>query len=326
MPHRLISASSVFMTLLTLVACQGSDRLDGDGASTGGSSDAAATEDVSVGSDAGTRPGGADSGTTATVLPSTGQPAGTETECDGVDNDADGYVDNVDVGGDGICDCLSIATLGSSVYEGRDTAFAAWLDERGGRVEELRENTLTPEVLAQFDVIVVQDVKPRAYDADETAALDAWVRAGGGLFTLTAYTDEGSANVNGLLEPYGVRYDDGLVAFSGPTLAVQIEPHPVTEMVDAVGVAGAYQVSGDGDVIARAPRTVLDTLGNGTYVPVGRALEHGQGRLIVWGDEWITFNSEWVTRDDFQVERFWQNALLWLGPMRSCQVEIPDLI
>jgi hypothetical protein len=43
----------------------------------------------------------------------------------------------------------------------------------------------------------------------------------------------------------------------------------------------------------------------------------------VWGDEWITYDSEWQDVEDQQVELFWLNILKWLSPPMTCQVPIP---
>jgi hypothetical protein len=49
----------------------------------------------------------------------------------------------------------------------------------------------------------------------------------------------------------------------------------------------------------------------------------GSGHIVVWGDEWITYDSEWVDVQDQQVELFWLNILKWLTPAKQCQVAIP---
>jgi hypothetical protein len=51
--------------------------------------------------------------------------------------------------------------------------------------------------------------------------------------------------------------------------------------------------------------------------------EPGDGRVVVWGDEWITYDSEWADVKGQQVELFWLNILKWLSPPKTCQVPIP---
>jgi hypothetical protein len=41
----------------------------------------------------------------------------------------------------------------------------------------------------------------------------------------------------------------------------------------------------------------------------------------MWGDEWITFDSEWAALPG--VETFWRNAISYLGPQDTCQVPPP---
>ncbi|HMY19940.1 MAG TPA: hypothetical protein PKA58_26620 [Polyangium sp.] len=57
-----------------------------------------------------------------------------ETMCDGKDDDCNGRVDDVDVGKDGICDCLRIGIVG--VPGSNPSAdFQSWLQARGTTVE-----------------------------------------------------------------------------------------------------------------------------------------------------------------------------------------------
>jgi hypothetical protein len=49
--------------------------------------------------------------------------------------------------------------------------------------------------------------------------------------------------------------------------------------------------------------------------------------VVVWDDEWLTYDSEWTDLEDQQVELFWLNILSWLSPPEACQVPIPpDLV
>ena len=50
------------------------------------------------------------------------------------------------------------------------------------------------------------------------------------------------------------------------------------------------------------------------------------GRVAVWGDEWITYDSEWSDTQDQQVDRLWLNLLKWLSPAKVCQVELPPVV
>lgn len=126
--------------------------------------------------------------------------------CDGVDNDGDGIIDNVDKNKDGVCDCLLIATLGVKGGSGQGDVLAAWLTARSDTgATDLADQTLTPELLAKFQVIVAQ----------------------------------------------------------------------------------------------------------------------GKGHVFLWGDEWITYNSEWNDHPDYQVQLLWLNAIKWLTAAGECQVAIP---
>ena len=48
--------------------------------------------------------------------------------CDGVDDDCNGAIDDLDAGGDGICDCTTMAVLGNK-GQNPNTKFEAFLDE-----------------------------------------------------------------------------------------------------------------------------------------------------------------------------------------------------
>ncbi|MAQ19477.1 MAG: hypothetical protein CMN30_32340 [Sandaracinus sp.] len=234
--------------------------------------------------------------------------------CDGIDNDANGIIDDVDEGGDGICDCLIVATLGVPGAHGAGDVFSAWLDERSDiGATALGDMTLTPELLEPYQVIVAEDLRGREYSDDEVAALEAWIRAGGGLMTLIGYgSPDERTNVNRLLAPTGVQYDSAQILGGSPTRPVtEWTEHPVSEGVTQVGVDNGYEVIGEGDVVAREGG--FDVL---------RAREVGAGKVLVWGDEWITYDSEWTEHPEYQLERFWLNAIKWLTPATECQVPI----
>lgn len=265
-------------------------------------------------------PGFGDGGSSTTGDGGTGNPGnGTPEICDSIDNDGNGIIDDVDRGGDGICDCLRIATLGAAGTAGVGNVFAAWLDARSDLgATNLGDQELTPALLAGYQVIVAQNLKnrPNPITQAEVDALQAWIKAGGGFMTLIGYSDSSErTNVNKLLEPYGMNYEPTpiLAKQGGSTIAItNWVAHPVTADVTRLGVDNGYAVAGNGSILATEQGFNLL-----------QVKEVDQGHVLMWGDEWITFDSEWSGHPDYQVERFWLNAIKWLTPTKQCQVALP---
>ncbi len=247
----------------------------------------------------------------------------TKTFCDGIDNDGNGIIDDVDKGKDGICDCLLIATLGVPGTWGNGDIFASWLDSRSDfGATALDDQVLTKALLDQYQVIVAEDLSKmgRSYSAAEVAALGAWLDAGGGFLTLIGYADPTElANANSLVAPFGLSYGSQqiLQKSGGSTVPVTqwTAGHPVTNGISLVGVDNGYPVQGSGSVLASEGG--FDLL---------RALTVGSGHVLMWGDEWITYDSEWSGHPEYQIELFWLNMIKWLTPANQCQVAIPPQI
>jgi hypothetical protein len=254
---------------------------------------------------------------------------GTPEACDGKDNDSNGIIDDVDAGGDGICDCLNIATVGViGPWSNGGNVFAAWLAARSPLgVVELGDEPLTPERLAPFQVIVTLHVATLAATAEigphhafaesEVAAVSSWVRGGGGLMTTMGYTGTEAdevVNINRLLAPLGLGYSTTLTSLDGPVQAWA--PHPITEGVTSVRTDNGVEPQVTGTLLAQ------DTM-NRQALSVG---EVDHGHVAVWGDEWITYDSEWADVEGQQVERLWLNLFRWLSPPHECQVPTPDRV
>jgi hypothetical protein len=226
--------------------------------------------------------------------------------CDGVDDDCNGSIDDVDLGGDGICDCLSIGILGRPGAN-PSANFQAWLESRGTTTTRFGVDggeTLTAAMLEPFAVIVI-DGLPREYTDAEASALAAFVEAGGGVMAMTGH--DGGAdrpNANSLLAGLGASYLAGLV--NGPV--TDFVPHPLTTGLASVTFAGGYHIE------STTASTVVARLPGGT---AGLAIERGLGRVFVWGDEWVEFDSEWTTMP--MIVAFWVNVLSWIAPPTECR-------
>ena len=303
--------------LVTLSSCE---QTDNQGAGGGG---AAASTSTGQGGATGGQGGNGDVG--GGFVGSVGSGSGSGSGgggpevCDGIDNDNDGIIDNVDIGNDGVCDCLRIATLGLPGQWGAGDVFAQWLDSRSNNgAVDLNDQELTKTLLDQYQVIVAQDVSKinRTYSAAEVAALSEWVNAGGGFMTLIGYADATErTNVNTLLEAFAMNYGAMpiLGAVGGMTVPVtNWVAHPVTNGVSRIGVDNGYPVQGTG--LTLASEQGYDVL---------KAQEVASGHVLVWGDEWLTYNSEWTGHPEYQLELFWLNAIKWLTPAKNCQVAIP---
>jgi hypothetical protein len=236
--------------------------------------------------------------------------------CDGIDNDGDGEADNIDRQQDGVCDCLLIATLGAPGRVGDGSVFGAWLDMRSDRgAVRLGDAVLTAELLAKYQVIVAEDLSVNhTYSAAEIDALERWIRAGGGLLTLIGYANpQERANANAVLARFGMSYGAEQILKKSGANTVPIRtwngPHPVVDGVMKVGVDNGYPVTGAGITLAR----------EGSY-DLLKGMEVERGHVLVYGDEWITYNSEWSQLSDYQVGRLWLNMIKWLTVQRVCQV------
>ena len=169
-------------------------------------------------------------------------------------------------------------------------------------------------------MIVAQDLSRngRTYTPEEVIALSDWVKAGGGFMTLIGYADPTErTNSNALLEAYGMSYGSERILWNPNDTTVPVThwvTDPVTQGVSKVGVNNGYPVQGTGTTLASEQG--FDML---------KVQAVGSGHVLMWGDEWITYDSEWSAHPDYQVELFWLNMIKWLTPAKKCQVPIPPI-
>ena len=234
--------------------------------------------------------------------------------CDDIDNDCDDQIDDVDVGMDGICDCLNIALVGNQGAN-PSAEFQAWLEAQGTQVDRISTNPnelLDKATLNKYDIIVL-DYLVRGYTPDEAMTTQTWVEAGGGLMAMTGFTNQQFAadRPNTLIKPMGLSYNTSKGFFSGPV--TQFVAHPITMGLTSISFFGGLYIDIVQDGVG-VNKTIM-TLPQG---PVGVVQERKNGRLFIFGDEWVEFDSEW--KNIPQIKQFWVQTLSYLGPKESCQV------
>ncbi|MEM6993675.1 MAG: hypothetical protein AAF721_24390 [Myxococcota bacterium] len=241
--------------------------------------------------------------TAGDCVPSSAQ----ETICDEIDDDCNGLVDDVDEAMDGICDCLAIAIVG---VPGPNAAsqFEQWLIDRGTSTERIDPAVVGVETLQPYDIIIL-DQLTRTYTPAEAGAFDLWVNAGGGLMAMTGHTADPTVAQqwpNSILGSFGLSYQGALL--SGPV--TDFIPHPTVAGLTSVTFLGGFEVgqsmAGASDVVGQLPGAV----------PVAQAGEFGSGKVFVWGDEWIEYDSEWSAMPE--ITMLWANILSWLSPTNFC--------
>lgn len=215
-------------------------------------------------------------------------------------------------------DGCHLATLGETAITHPADVFSTWLDASGGTkgATALKNQVLTKSLLAPYKMIVAQDISGNhAYTPAEVQELEDWVNAGGGLVVLNGYHGGNEMeNANRLLQPFGMSFGTSLILYGGGVSipVTNWNPHPITTGITKIGVDNGFEVLGTAPVLATEQG--FDVL---------RATDAGSGHVIAWGDEWITYNSEWSAHPDYQVQKFWQNIVDWFAPGAGCKVPDP---
>ena len=135
--------------------------------------------------------------------------------------------------------------------------------------------------------------------------------------TTIGYTDDEAkevVNVNRLLAPLGMGYSATKLGLSGNVQSWL--SHPITD-----GISNIFTDNG----VEPDPTAGTSVALSGDKIALQVSQVDG-GRVAVWGDEWVTYDSEWADVDGQQVEHFWLNLLKWLSPPTECQVPIPPRV
>ena len=136
----------------------------------------------------------------------------------------------------------------------------------------------------------------------------AWVNAGGALMTLIVGVGDSAPEEcdgpNALIAPFGVSYSCEPPAPWGPVTA--FFPHPITD-----GLTPEDVPFENGRAVAARPGVVNAPIAQIDGRVVARATTPGCGRVLVWGDEHVSFEMYWP-----HTQRFWEQSIAWLTAAR----------
>ena len=283
-----------------------------------------------------------------------------------VDADVTSQVEGCD-GGDGcVCPTLKVALLGTpGVWgDGSQTAFQDWLKSSSAgtaKVDDyLAKPTFTADFLAGYNLIILAGLGDNSnsgpwwtFSASEVAAFQDWIEnKGGGVISLSGYsndTNEGAAK-NDLLAFSGISYGQDCISPACSIVDAQNNkmcyrcgnPYQLTEWnrsdpvienlsfgVTMIGIDGGRPIHAPADAHVAATTTSASSVSNWL---VGKIT--GNGRVLVYADEWITYTDQWtgqsgqylsdtscqkfLPQDLYQTAQFWYNMIHWAQPASNC--------
>jgi hypothetical protein len=243
-----------------------------------------------------------------------------EVTCDNLDNNCDGLVDNIDEANDGICDCLVIGILGNTGYA-PSADFVAWLEDQGTSVTRTlllnNPNVVTDQLLAPYDILIIDRIE-RALSPAEATVVENFVKQGGyGLITLIGYNYDNNNpgperdRANTALAPFGLAYTGGYLHTNAGVIPTFDQMHPISQDIFDVNYHGGMAMVDNGN------QGMSDFFATVQMGNAGLAHETAMGgRVVVWGDEWLTFDSDWQGFAD--VQQFWAQMISWVKPQDFC--------
>ena len=299
------------------------------------------------------------------ILPDPGDmaTAGTGTSQGTGDANVDGRLYRCDDAGN--CSCLAILSLGQPGQTGSATgnngdtnAFQTYMDTNTNATMTILKTftPLTDSLLSQYDVVILQALQDQTgtsqtwtYGASDVAALEKWVRGGGAIIAMSGYglnTTE-IKPTNQLLSFSGISFGtadtfarcpntlctctDNSIPFSN-WLSNYANNPAITHDLKEIGVYHGRPVncSGSGCQVF-----ATDSSTGGANVGVAQVID--KGRVLAWGDEWVTYTSQWgltptqwddattnpqcaghTAQSSYSVPQFWNNVFKWVAPAVTC--------
>lgn len=236
----------------------------------------------------------------------------------------------------------SVAQMGAVPGQSGMDAIVSWLNEASNAsgAHFAQKPEITADFLEAVDVVLLQDLSTWDVSDAELTVFKTWVKEGGGVMALSGYGTDGVqvSATNRLLSFSGMNFVPSsqgaltatYVSECAPCLGTTYQQrgfnpeHPISFGIDALGAFEGRVVSGDGQIVAQIDDQVF-----------AMTKEVGQGRALLFHDEWISYRTEWdksapaecaqnlacaeASPDTtYQVAQFWYNSIKWLAPDATC--------
>lgn len=197
--------------------------------------------------------------------------------------------------------------------------FLEGLQSMGWTVTAITDGPITLEMLLENDILIVSKVY-LTYSADELAAVQTFVSAGGGLFVLGDINSQ-MPGTNSVAELYGVHFNPNEMVYDAtdnegssfwPTIHV-LDPHPVTAGVSEFGYyAGlCLEVEPPSVSIARGDEDAYSF--SCPDAPTTIAVYEDEGRAVFYGDTTPFHDSYFPDNLDEDEIQLLFNIVNWLA-------------
>jgi hypothetical protein len=279
-----------------------------------------------------------------------------------------------------LCQPVRILSLGQPAKYGANSgstdntnAFQAFMNSntKGTATMEmlLTFTHITDFDLSKYDVIILQALYTNPYDpnglwtysAADAAALHDWVNnKGGAIIAMSGYFSDTAVEIqplNQLLAPFGITYDGdntytsndcpnppslcycayGSIPFDNWSTAVP----DITKNLKKVGIFYGRSIMCPGSDCQIVGTNTVDSTAQSKIVGVAKVV--GNGRVFAWGDEWVTYTSQWGLTPDpqydnaatyaqcvgytpmtsYTVPQFWYNVFRWVAQTTCLTIVVP---
>ena len=279
-----------------------------------------------------------------------------------------------------LCQPVRILSLGQPAKYGANSgstdntnAFQAFMNSntKGTATMEmlLTFTHITDFDLSKYDVIILQALYTNPYDpnglwtysAADAAALHDWVNnKGGAIIAMSGYFSDTAVEIqplNQLLVPFGITYDGdntytsndcpnppslcycayGSIPFDNWSTAVP----DITKNLKKVGIFYGRSIMCPGSDCQIVGTNTVDSTAQSKIVGVAKVV--GNGRVFAWGDEWVTYTSQWGLTPDpqydnattyaqcvgytpmtsYTVPQFWYNVFRWVAQTTCLTIVVP---